>query len=298
MLAAGVWGVLATPFHGSRLSLDETSLEHEVAFYRTLPVAGLVALGVFGECARLTSDEQQAVVAAVCRQRGQLPLVVGISERETDLAIEQVTSAKTVAADALAGVMVQINRDFPSAVVEHIRAIHDATGVGIVLQDYPVASGVHADAYFLAKIVESCEFLVAIKLEAPPTVPAIAQLRSYSDIPVFGGLGGVALLDELAAGAAGAMTGFSHPEALIATVSGYQQGGFSDARKAFGRWLPLINFEGQAGVGLAIRKEVLRRRGLIADASVRPPGAPLPAALRPLLEQHIEAVEGFRESWI
>ncbi len=35
--------------------------------------------------------------------------------------------------------------------------------------------------------------------------------------------------------------------------------------------LPLINFEQQVGIALAVRKECLRRRGLIAEAVVRPP---------------------------
>ena len=95
-------------------------------------------------------------------------------------------------------------------------------------------------------------------------------------MPVYGGLGGVGLLDELAAGAAGAMTGFSHPEGLQAALTAWADGGFRAAREAFAPWLPLVNFEAQPGVGLALRKEVLRRRGIIAESIVRPPAPKLP----------------------
>jgi 4-hydroxy-tetrahydrodipicolinate synthase len=109
-------------------------------------------------------------------------------------------------------------------------------------------------------------------------------------VPVYGGLGGVGLLDELAAGAAGAMTGFSHPEGLQAALTAWADGGFQAAREAFAPWLPLVNFEAQPGVGLALRKDVLRRRGIISEATVRPPAPKLPPALADLIDAHLEAV--------
>ncbi len=97
---------------------------------------------------------------------------------------------------------------------------------------------------------------------------------------MFGGLGGQGLLDELMAGAAGAMTGFSYPEALIACVRAWQQDGYEAARDALLPYLPLINFEQQAKIALAIRKECLRQRGLIEDSGVRAPAAAFPETLR------------------
>ena len=47
------------------------------------------------------------------------------------------------------------------------------------------------------------------------------------------------------------------------------------ARALFYRWLPLIRFESQPGstpgTSVGIRKEILRRRGWIRSAFVRPP---------------------------
>ena len=77
--------------------------------------------------------------------------------------------------------------------------------------------------------------------------------RSHSaalDVSVFGGLGGQGLLDELLSGAAGAMTGFSYPEALIACVRAWQTDGYEAARDALLPYLPLINFEQQARIAL------------------------------------------------
>ena len=63
------------------------------------------------------------------------------------------------------------------------------------------------------------------------------------------------------------MTGFSFPEGLIACVNAYHDGGYESAREAFLPYLPLVNFEFQAGIALALRKHSLVHRGLIVTPS-------------------------------
>jgi 4-hydroxy-tetrahydrodipicolinate synthase len=142
----------------------------------------------------------------------------------------------------------------------------------------------------LAVALADLPFVAAVKAEAPPTPPAIAALTSRLTVPVFGGLGGIGLLDELAAGSAGAMTGFSFPEGLLACVSAFRSGGYEAAREAFLPYLPLVNFEQQVRIALAVRKEALRRRGLIAEAAVRAPAAAFPTSLSQQLDRHLAAV--------
>jgi 4-hydroxy-tetrahydrodipicolinate synthase len=157
-----------------------------------------------------------------------------------------------------------------------------------VVQDYPVSTGVRIPAPALAEAVRASPFVAAVKCESPPTSLGIARLAALAgEVPLFGGLGGVGLLDELCAGAAGAMTGFSYPEALVAVVRAYRTGGFAAAHEAIRPWLPLMNFEGQVGIGLAIRKENLRRRGILATNAVREPGQPFPAELGACARAHV-----------
>jgi len=289
-LAPGLWGVLATPFAGPALAVDEKSLRAEVAMFAAVPATGLVVLGVFGEGAALDTTEQHHVVAVVADEAGSTPLVVGLSSRSTAVAIEQARTALAAAGEHLAAVMVQVNSADPGVLAAHLRAIHEATGVAVVVQDYPASSGVRIGSAQLLEAIAGCAFVAAVKSEAPPTASAIGELTAGTDVPVFGGLGGVGLLDELAAGAAGAMTGFSHPQGLRAALDAWESGGYPAARAAFAPWLPLVNFEAQPDVGLALRKEILRRRGVIADAAVRPPGRPLPPTLLALLPDHLAAV--------
>jgi 4-hydroxy-tetrahydrodipicolinate synthase len=285
-LGRGLWGVLATPFAGGELSVDEVSLRREVSLFRELGATGVVALGVFGEAVSLDAGEQQRVVAAVCDEGQELPVVVGISARATAPAVEQAGRASEAAGRPLAAVMVQVNSSHPDVLEPHLRAIHESAAVPVVLQDYPVTSGVHIGVAQILETVRRCPYVVAVKSEAPPTGQVIAELVAQTSVPVFGGLGGVGLLDELAAGAAGAMTGFSCPEALLECLQAWEAGGMAAAHAAYARWLPLANFEAQPGIGLALRKEAFRLREVFASGSVRPPSPPFPEAFRPIMQQH------------
>lgn len=291
-LAPGVWGILATPFHGPDRAVDTVSFARQVEHYRRLGASGVVALGVFGEAAKLDADEQRTVVRAAIEAAGDLPVVVGLTGLATVPVLAQARAASETAREAggaLAGLMVQVNDTDPEVVAAHLRAVHEATGQGIVVQDYPATSGVRITASALLELVGRAPAIVAIKAESPPTPLAIAELVRGTRAPVFGGLGGVGLIDELAVGAAGAMTGFSHPEGLLAAVAAHRDGGFAAAREAFAPWLPIANFEAQAGVQLALRKEILHRRGLLDEAAIRRPGRELPAALDPLIGSHMTA---------
>ena len=61
------------------------------------------------------------------------------------------------------------------------------------------------------------------------------------------------------AGAAGAMTGFAFPAILVEIVTLFRAGRIDEAADLFYRKVPLMRFEFQEGIGMAIRKEVLRR---------------------------------------
>lgn len=293
-LSPGVWGVVATPFTGPALDVDETSLARLVRHYERIGVTGLTVLGVFGEASRLSAQERRTVLEVVTGSVN-LPVVAGVTSLATAPVLEEARLVQEVAGDRLAGLMVQVNSPNPDVVSAHLGAVHRATGAPIVVQDYPLSSGVTIRTADLVRAVQATPGVAGVKAEAPPTPAAVAALTAELDVPVFGGLGGLGLMDELAAGAAGAMTGFSCPEGLIACVEAWRRGGYEAARTAYLPYLPLVNFEAQAGIGLALRKEAVRRRGLILEPGVRPPAPSLPEALVPQLERHLAAVPGALE---
>jgi 4-hydroxy-tetrahydrodipicolinate synthase len=166
----------------------------------------------------------------------------------------------------------------------------------VILQDEPVTTQVVMPAAFLARLIDEVPAVEAVKLEEAPTPPKITRLRALAGrrVPVFGGLGGVYFFEELARGADGAMTGFPYPDALREIHALFRAARRAEARALFYRWLPLIRYESQPGAvpgtSLAIRKEILRRRGWLASAHVRPPAAALDAATLEELTEIIAAV--------
>jgi len=289
-LERGLWGILATPFHEPDRRIDEKSLRRQVRLFAEIGAAGVVALGVFGEGASLNLAEQRQVVAAVVDEADGLPVVAGLSPLRTAPVLEQAHAVLDAAGGRLRALMVQLNTPRVEPLVEHFHAVHDATQTGIVAQDYPVASGVHVPTDVLIETVRRSPFVVAVKAEAPPTPLAVARLTAALDVPVFGGLGGIGLIDELAAGAAGAMTGFSRPEALRDAITAYDAGGVTAAHQAFAPWLPLANFEVQAGIALPLRREPFVGGDISAGITVRPPAAAFPAELSGLLTAHLDAL--------
>jgi 4-hydroxy-tetrahydrodipicolinate synthase len=292
---SGIFHILATPFRDD-LVLDTEGLPRLVEAALGTGVTGLTILGIAGEAHRLTDEERRRVVEiAVKETRGRVPVAVGVSASGTHLATAFARMAREHGADALmvappAGLK---NLD---AVAEYYRAVAAATGLPIVLQDEPVTTQVNMPAPFIAQLCAEIARIEAVKLEEPPTLPKITRLRALfgTRVAIFGGLGGVYFFEELSRGADGAMTGFPYPEALRAIRDHFVAGRRDEARALFYRWLPLIRYESQPGAtpgtAVGIRKEILRRRGWIASALVRPPAPVLDAATHAELGEILAAV--------
>jgi 4-hydroxy-tetrahydrodipicolinate synthase len=184
------------------------------------------------------------------------------------------------------------------AVVRHYIALAEAVDVEIVVQDYPPISGYAMEPALLARVAREIPRARTIKLEDPPTpfkTSRILEQAAGLDVRIFGGLGGVFLLEELMAGATGAMTGFAFPEVLVKIVAQYQAGDIDSAADVFYRAVPLMRFEFQEGIGMAIRKEVLRRRGALTSAATRAPGAALDATTLAALDRVMARVDPLKQ---
>jgi len=154
-------------------------------------------------------------------------------------------------------------------------------------------NGVTMTPAAIAALVEAVPAITTIKLEGTPTPQRTAQTLDLvaGRATVLGGLGGMYLLDELRRGASGTMTGFAYPEVLVEIWRAWRSGDRRAAAESYARYLPLLVFEGQPGVGLAVRKAILRRRGLIDHAVVRHPGPALDQRLADDLEETLALLD-------
>jgi 4-hydroxy-tetrahydrodipicolinate synthase len=276
----GVFSVLPTPFQPNG-DLDLDGLKRVIDLFIGAGVNGLTALGVTSEVARMNDHERVQVLETVVEHvNGRVSVVAGATADGVRTCIAYARTARETGASAVMispPRMPKLNSD---AVVRHFAAVADAVEIAIVVQDYPPVSGYAMEPWLLVRIAREVAAAKTIKLEDPPTPFKTGRIREAAgsmEIGILGGLGGVFLLEELMAGANGAMTGFAYPEILVEIVKRYHAGDVDGAAAVFYPAVPLMRFEFQEGLGMAIRKEVLRRRGAIACADIRPPGARLDA---------------------
>ena len=284
----GVFSVLPTPFLDDG-ALDLDSMRRVVDLFVAAGVNGLTALGVTGEVARLNDAERRTVLQTVIDQANErVAVVAGATSDGLRTCIEYTRAAKDQGAGAVMispPRMAKLNSD---AVVRHFAGVAEAVDIEIVVQDFPPISGFTMEPALLARIAREIPRARTIKLEDPPTPFKTTRiLEASKDIPVriFGGLGGVFLLEELLAGATGAMTGFAYPEILVEIVSAFRAGDVDRAADVFYRTVPLMRFEFQEGIGMAIRKEVLRRRGALSSGALRAPAAKLDSVTSQALDR-------------
>ena len=288
MQIQGVFSVLPTPFSsGGEVNVDD--LRRVVDLFIGAGVNGLTALGVTGEVARLVERERTLVLQTVLDHvNGRVPVVAGTSADGLRTCIEYSRQALAAGAAAVMVSPPRMAKLNSQSVLAHYSKLASAVDIEIVVQDYPPISGFAMEPSLLARIAREIPRARNIKLEDPPTPLKAARILDESQdtkVSIMGGLGGVYLLEELIAGAAGAMTGFAYPEMLVEIVKHFKAGEVDRAANEFYRYVPLMRFEFQEGIGMAIRKEVLRRRGALTDASIRAPGAVLDASTRAALDR-------------
>lgn len=264
----GTWYVVPTPFTDDG-ELDVDSQRRLVDAAISWGVDGLTVLGVMSEASSLSDAERQRALEAIMEVAlGRVPVAVGCSGGSSHLVRERIAAAAALGASAgmVSAPLLLRNADALPAFYSAVAAVAE---ISLVVQDEPAATGVLIPVSVLRRCLDAAGTTV-VKLEDPPTPPKISALLSADpSLSVFGGLGGVSALSELSRGACGTMTGFAFPEILRAVREAIEDGRPEDAGRIFDAYLPLIQFEAQPVIGLAIRKEVLRRRGAITSAVTR-----------------------------
>jgi 4-hydroxy-tetrahydrodipicolinate synthase len=289
-LAPGVHSVLVTPFAADE-SVDEAGIGTLVDYYAAAGIQGVLVLGVLGEADRLSDAERERVQsAAVAAVAGRVQVTVGITHGSTMVCRERAASAERAGGAAVMASPPPGSAAGP-ALRDHFARIADGLTIPVVVQDLPQTSGVKLPVEFLAGLAGVLPPGSVVKLEDPPTPQKTAVLREQApSLAVLGGLGGTALLHELDAGSSGTMTGFALPHLLVEIVEAHRAGEPERARRLFDAALPLLVFEAQPVVGLAVRKEILRRRGAIATGVLRGPAPSLDGRTAAALDELLAAV--------
>jgi len=277
--AKGVYVIAPTPFRPNG-ALDWDSTDRMTDFFLSAGADGMTILGVMGEAPKLDGAESLEISRRIIRRAGKAGIIVGVTA--PGFAAMRALAQGVMGAGA-AGVMIappsHLRND--DAVVTYFHQAVEAIGSDVpwVLQDYPQLFHVQMTPAVIRRIVTELPSCVMLKHEDWPGLEKVSALRKFQQdgsmrpISILCGNGGMFLDFEMERGADGAMTGYAFPDMLVELVRLAQAGERDRAHDLFDAHLPLIRYELQPGVGLAIRKYILMRRGIIASEAQRRPGA-------------------------
>jgi 4-hydroxy-tetrahydrodipicolinate synthase len=283
--ARGVYPIAPTAFFPDG-QIDWVSMDRMADFYTAIGSEGITILGVLGEAQKLDADESLAIVKRIC-SRMKVPVIVGVSA-------PGFASMHTLARASMdlgaAGVMIAPPNTLRTddQIVQYYSQAAEAIGedTPFVIQDYPLTFSVQMSTKVIRRIVQENESCVMLKHEDWPGLEKISGLRGFQregsmrQIAILCGNGGLFLDFELERGADGANTGYAFPDMLIDVVHLQAQGERDKAHDLFDAHLPLLRYEQQPGVGLAVRKYIMMRRGILSSDAQRRPASSFSALAR------------------
>ena len=284
--AAGVIVIAPTPFLPDG-TIDTSSIDRMTDFFIASGVTGITVLGQLGEAPKLEHAESVDVVKRVIKRAGNLPVVVGVSA--PGFAAMRALTRDAMDAGA-AGVMIAPPNTLRTddQIATYYKQASEAIGaeVPFVIQDYPLTFSVQMTPAVIRRIVIENAACVMLKHEDWPGLDKISTLRGYEKdgsmrhISILCGNNALFLDFEMERGADGANTGYCFPDMLVDVVRLSKDRKRDEAHDLFDAHLPLIRYEQQPGPGLAVRKYVMMKRGILSHDTVRKPGAALSAVAR------------------
>lgn len=281
--AAGVFPIAPTAFHPDG-RIDEASTDRLIEAYLAAGSTGVTVLGIMGEAPKLEPEESLAIATRFIRGMNNLPVIVGVSA--PGFAAMRSLARASMERGA-AGVMIapvpSLRTD--DQIIGYYRQAIEVIGddIPFVIQDYPLTLSVQMTPKVIRQIVQDHASCVMLKHEDWPGLEKISALRGFQaegsmkPISILTGNGGLFLDFEMERGADGAMTGYAFPEMLVDVVRLQKEGKRDVAHDLFDAHLPLLRYEQQQGIGLAVRKYTLMKRGILASDAQRKPGAGLSA---------------------
>lgn len=275
----GVFPVVPTVFD-ERGMLDLDGQKRCVDFMIDAGSDGLCILANFSEQFVLTDAERDQLIDVILAHvAGRVPVIVTTTHFSTTACATRSRRAQDAGAS-----MVMIMPPYHGATIrvpepriqEFYQAVSDAIDIPIMIQDAPV-SGTALSAAFLARMAQEIANVAYFKIEVPGAASKLRELIALGGDAIEGPWDGeeaITLLPDLDAGATGAMTGGGFPDGIRQIVDAYRDGRREEAVEAYGRWLPLINYENRQA-GLIAAKALMKEGGVIASDAVRHPLAPL-----------------------
>ncbi|PCK32237.1 dihydrodipicolinate synthase family protein [Pseudoalteromonas piscicida] len=240
----GVYPAVTTQFHDDEsINFDTTTAMIDNLINEG--VHGIIVLGTVGENCSLTADEKRQVLKAAREVVGdRVPLLSGVAETTTALAVEFAKDAEALGIDGLMVLPGMVYRSTEREAIHHYQQVARSTALPIMIYNNPVTYGVDVSIEGMKTLADELN-IVSVK-EATEDTRRISELFSaFGDrYVVFGGVDDIAL-ESLMLGATGWISGLTNvfPRESVAIYKLAEQGRYEEARELWRWFLPLLRLD-------------------------------------------------------
>jgi 4-hydroxy-tetrahydrodipicolinate synthase len=289
----GVYPAICTPFtEDERVDLD--AQRRVVRFALGCGSHGIVAFGLAGEVLKLTPDERRELTDVIVDEVGNaVPVFVGVGAPSSRVSVELARHAEAAGASCVVVPAPMSGAVDEAALVDYFVRIAAAVTIPVMIQDAPAYVGVSLGPGVVQKVGAGAENMRLVKLEAGPAEMSHWLDRLGDDFAIWGGDGGMYLLDCIRSGAFGIIPGVDLVDLLVGVYEAEARGESALADERLREILPMLVFEMHHSIDHynACAKRILVRRGVLENDVLRSPAGSLGTVSRTLLERHLAGLE-------
>ena len=292
----GVINAMTTPFKEDG-SIDVESLKKQVDFQIEHGTNCLYPLGTTGEMYLLSVEERKLVAETVVKHaNGRAIVYIHVGAMTTKDACELAAHAEKIGADGIGAVTPSFFGANERALQQYYKDISASVSrdFPIYLYSIPQCSGNDILPEVAEKIAKACPNVIGIKYSYPDMVRILNYINiNNGDFSVLVGPDRL-FYAGLCSGAEGTVSGCAGPvpEVFTAIYKAWKEGKHDECRKLQKKANEVISII-KAGADMGIFKDVLKRRGVVANGLMRRPlveiekseGDEIWKALQPYLEK-------------
>jgi len=288
-----VYPAICTPFTEDDV-VDVEAQRRVVQFALECGSHGIVAFGLAGEVLKLSADERRQLTDVILEEVADaVPVFVGVGAPSSRAAIELARYAEAAGASCVVVPAPMSGAVGEDALVDYVVSIASAVTIPVMVQDAPAYVGVGLGTEVVRRIGERAENVRLVKLEAGPAEMSHWIELLGDDFAVWGGDGGMYLLDCVRSGAVGIIPGVDLVDLLVRVYEAEARGESALADERLRAILPMLVFEMHHSIDHynACAKHVPVQRGVLGHDRLRQPAGTLADASRGLLERHLSALQ-------
>jgi dihydrodipicolinate synthase/N-acetylneuraminate lyase len=287
----GIYPSLATPFAESG-GIDLEAQRAITRFALEGGAHGLICFGLAGEVFRLTPQERIELLEVIVDEvDGRIPVLAGVG---TESEYHSVRLARAAAGAGATGIVIPPPLTCPSASAPLLRYFERIAGdveLPVMIQDAPEYLRVEVGPELVATLAQRAPNLAAVKLEVGPDGLGRWAVEFAGRLAIFGGNGGLYLIDCLDHGASGIAPGVDTVDVLVEIHSLWSADRPDEAWERMRLLLPLLTFQMQTIDHYnATAKYVLQQRGVISGAEMRAPAVGLDDVSRGILDRYLKTL--------